>query len=72
MAGTTTEPTRQGERMRELAYRESDGMHVTLLWSEADGELVVVVLDERTATAVRLAAQPGNALDVFNHPFAYA
>lgn len=58
-------------RSRELAYRQSGGLHVTLLWQEAEENLFVVVLDESAGTITRVAAGPQNALDVFNHPFAY-
>lgn len=57
---------------RELAYRESDGIQVTLLWHEQDDRLAVVVLDASTGTALEVEAGRENALEVFNHPFAYA
>ena len=62
---------------RELAYRSNGGLHVTLLWQEHDDtlngdQLFVLVLDERAGTVTRIAAERENALDVFNHPFAYA
>ncbi|MCP9485550.1 MAG: hypothetical protein MSC30_06795 [Gaiellaceae bacterium MAG52_C11] len=60
------------ERTRELAYRESDGVHVTLFWREADDGLVVIVVDERMGTAFSLEPERDQALAVFNHPFAYA
>ena len=57
---------------RELAYRSNGGLHVTLLWQEHEDQLFVLVLDERAGTVTRIAAERENALDVFNHPFAYA
>lgn len=59
-------------RIRELAYRQSGGVHVTLLWQEIEDSLIVLVVDEPAGTILRLAAGRQNALDVFNHPFAYA
>ena len=58
--------------IRELAYRQNGGIHVTLLWQETEDSLFVLVLDESAGTIQRMAAEPHNALDVFNHPFAYA
>jgi hypothetical protein len=57
--------------MRELAHRVGDGFEVTLLWAEDDGQLKVVVRDWRTAEEFEIEARADNALDVFNHPFAY-
>jgi hypothetical protein len=58
--------------VRELAYRQNGGIHVTLLWQESEDSLFVVVLDESAGTILRVAAERQNALDVFKHPFAYA
>ena len=45
---------------RELAARESDGIHVLL------------VEDTRLGDRFRIAVAPERALDAFYHPFAYA
>ncbi len=59
--------------MRELHSRVNDGIHVRLLWSECEGRLAVAVTDTRTADAFCIEVRDGeNALEVFNHPFAYA
>ena len=58
--------------MTELAHRKSNGLDVSLLWSRRTGRLVVSVLDERTEEIFTLDAPRDRALDVFNHPFAYA
>jgi hypothetical protein len=60
------------EQVQELAHRRSDGIDVSLLWSKATAELTVAVCDARTGNAYELPANPENALDVFNHPYAYA
>ncbi len=67
-AGATT--TR--ERTRELAYRESDGVHVTLFWREADDGLVLIVVDERAGTVFSLEPERDQALTAFHHPFSYS
>jgi hypothetical protein len=58
--------------VEELAYRVADGIEVSLLWSRADNSLTVRCADARTEERFVVAAEPTNALDVFNHPFAYA
>jgi hypothetical protein len=57
--------------MKELAHRVGDGFEVTLLWAEDGNELKVVVNDWRTDERFEIDARADNALDVFNHPFAY-
>jgi hypothetical protein len=57
---------------RELAYRASDGIEVVLFWHELTNELSVCVSDERTGAYFELPAAPEHALDVFEHPYAYA
>jgi hypothetical protein len=57
---------------RELAARESDGIHVLLLWHPRKIELTVSVEDARVGDGFQLAVAPECALDAFYHPFAYA
>jgi hypothetical protein len=57
---------------RELAARESDGIHVLLLWHPAENELTVSVEDARIGDRFLIAVAPERALDAFYHPYAYA
>jgi hypothetical protein len=57
---------------RELAERESDGVHVLLLWHPTDNALSFSVEDARVGERFRLAVAPDRALDAFYHPYAYA
>jgi hypothetical protein len=57
---------------RELAARESDGIHVLLLWHQDENALTVSVEDARVGDRFQLAVAPDRALDAFYHPFAYA
>ena len=59
-------------RFRELTGRTHDGVEVVLFWHELTGELIVCVSDERSGSYFELAAEPENALDVYDHPYAYA
>jgi hypothetical protein len=58
--------------IRELAARESNGIHVLLLWHPNVNALTVSVEDARVGDRVQLAVAPDRALDAFYHPFAYA
>jgi hypothetical protein len=64
--------TRSHRRYRELAARESDGLHVVLLWHPRENALTVSVEDARLGDRFQLAVAPDRALDAFYHPFAYA
>ena len=57
---------------RELAARESDGIHVLLLWNPAGDALTVTVEDSRVGDRFQLEVAPERALEAFYHPFAYA
>jgi hypothetical protein len=57
---------------RELAARDSDGVHVQLLWHPGESALTVAVEDARVGDCFQLAVAPERALDAFYHPFAYA
>jgi hypothetical protein len=57
---------------RELAARESDGVHVFLLWHPDENAVTVSVEDARLGARFRIAVAPDRALDAFYHPFAYA
>ena len=57
---------------RELAARESDGIHVVLLWHPRENALTVSVEDARFGDRFQLAVAPDRALDAFYHPFAHA
>jgi hypothetical protein len=57
---------------RELAARDSDGIHVLLLWHPAEDALTVEVDDTRVGDRFQLAVAPDRALDAFYHPYAYA
>ena len=57
---------------KELAYRENDGIAVTLFWHSSSNRLSVSVYDWRNGDWFELEAAPRNAMDVFEHPYAYA
>jgi hypothetical protein len=57
---------------RELAHRSSDGIEVWLFWSPDDDRLFVRCVDGRVEDAFELDIRPADALDAFEHPYAYA
>jgi hypothetical protein len=57
---------------RELASRESDGVHVQLLWHPQDNTLTVSVEDARVGERFEFAVERDRGLEAFYHPFAYA
>jgi hypothetical protein len=60
---------------RELAYRRNDGIDVRLLWLKdvEPPQVKVDVADSKTGDEFSVPVRQGeNALDVFNHPYAYA
>ena len=59
-------------RELELAMRESDGLHVQLLWDRITDAVTVKVEDLRAGDRFHLAVARERALDAFYHPFAYA
>ena len=57
----------------ELAFRESDGLSVSLLWERETHQARVVVQDRKCGHSFELEVVKGeNPMDVFRHPYAYA
>jgi hypothetical protein len=58
--------------LTELNHRSADGIEVSLLWSRGTNSLTVAVEDSRSGISFEVPAPAERALDVFEHPFAYA
>jgi hypothetical protein len=58
--------------LEELAYRESNGIEITLLWDRTGGSLSVFVVDRRCDEMFELDVADNEAMEVFHHPYAYA
>ena len=56
----------------DLAERHSQDLDVFLMWGSRTGQLWVRVTHRSSGSTARIEASAANALDVFNHPFAYA
>ena len=66
MKRTITAPT------RELAQRLSGREEVRLLWHPEIKRVELSVRDLGTGAGFHVEVAPGNALDAFHHPYAYA
>jgi len=57
---------------RELAQRLSGTNEVLLLWHPESDRVELEVSDVTTGVSFHLDVDPGNAIDAFYHPYAYA
>jgi hypothetical protein len=57
---------------RELAQRLSGTVEVLLLWRPEIDRVELSVRDLATGAAFSIEVAPGDAIDSFNHPYAYA
>jgi len=67
-----TAPENATQSIVDLAERYSHDLDVFLMWGRRSGQLWVLVTHRATGRTARIDASSSNALDVFNHPFAYA
>jgi hypothetical protein len=56
----------------ELAHRESGGVEVALFWERRSNRLTVLVADASSGESFELQVASAEALDAFEHPYAYA
>jgi hypothetical protein len=56
---------------RELDHREDGGVSVTLLWYEDTNRVAVHVVDTQTGEELDLEVAAPDAMDAFQHPYAY-
>jgi hypothetical protein len=54
----------------ELAFRESNGIAVSLVWNRTTDGITVIVSD--AGGSFEIPAPAAKAMDVFKHPYAYA
>jgi hypothetical protein len=68
----TEEETMASKQTRELDFRSTDGLEVTLLWQPETDRIRVTVSDAKTGDDFDLDVHPAEAMDAFLHPYAYA
>jgi hypothetical protein len=56
---------------RELSRRRTAGIDVVLYWCDMTSAVTLFVLDARTGEAFEVEVDGAQALDAFNHPYAY-
>ena len=56
---------------KELAYRNQNGLEVTLLWDQPSNEVLVEVIDHLDDSSFCFQIDGDLALDAFHHPYAY-
>jgi hypothetical protein len=61
-----------GAPWRELAQRVSGTIEVVLLWCAEGDRVELSVRDRATGTEFHVDVARGDALDAFDHPYAYA
>ena len=57
---------------KELDARAGDGIDVRLFWHPGTGTVTLSVFDSAHEQAFELVVDPAEALEAFQHPFAYA
>jgi len=67
----TDGPSSVTNELRELARRKSGGIDVVLSWSPRTSRVFVDIEDEVDGAAFRILVDGADALDAFNHPYAY-
>jgi hypothetical protein len=63
---------RVAARTRELAQRRSGTLEILLLWHPQSDRVELCVRDLTTDVSFHLDVAPGDAVDAFYHPYAYA
>jgi hypothetical protein len=59
------------DSLYELAFRESDGIEVALLWNGVEDRVLLSVRDRRTGEWCVCGVDGADALEAYGHPFAY-
>jgi len=58
-------------KSRELAHRITSSVEVTLFWRKLDNALTLRLVEVATGIEFEFGVRPEDALDAFNHPYAY-
>ena len=58
-------------KSRELAHRITSTVEVTLLWRQVDNMVTLRLVEIGTGIEYEFGVRPEDALETFNHPYAY-
>jgi hypothetical protein len=61
----------EAAKSRELAYRITNSVEVTLFWRKLDNALTLRLHEVATGIEFEFGVRPEDALEAFNHPYAY-
>lgn len=64
--------TRRHTVIHELDRRNNDGIDVRILWDSGTDQVSIAVADGRAGESFAFEITPGDAIDAFHHPYAYA
>ena len=64
--------TTAGTQRSELAHRSTDGIEVSLFWSQPSNRITIELIDNRIDERLEFEVANDKALDAFRHPHAYA
>jgi len=64
--------TTAGTQRSELAHRSTDGIEVSLFWSQPSNRITIELIDNRIDERLEFEVANDKALDAFRHPYAYA
>jgi hypothetical protein len=69
MASVELQPVSSAQ---ELAYRETDGLKIQLLYRQVGNTVLLHLIDEKLGEELEFPVPNDKALDAFDHPYAYA
>ena len=58
-------------KSRELAHRITSTIEVMLLWRQVDNMITLRLVEVATGIEFEFGVRPEDALEAFNHPYAY-
>lgn len=64
--------TTAGTQRSELAHRSTDGIEVSLFWSQPSNQITIELIDNRIDERLEFEVANDKALDAFRHPYACA
>jgi hypothetical protein len=70
-AKRTATTTDRRPQLRELAHRTANDIDVSLFWRPADGTVLLLLVEVPTGVLFEVPVPAPQALDAFNHPYAY-
>ena len=64
--------TTAGTQRSELAHSSTDGIEVSLFWSQPSNQITIELIDNRIDQRLEFEVANDKALDAFRHPYTNA